>query len=40
MLLVCYESISLAAAEKIVGHGGRVQPDWFQETSEILIPIM
>ena len=27
----------LAVSEKVVGYGGRVQPDWFQESSEILM---
>ena len=30
----------LAAAEEVVGYGGRVQPDWFQESSGILIPLI
>ena len=30
----------LSAAEEVVGYGGRVQPDWFMESSEILIPLI
>ena len=30
----------LAAAEKVVGYGGRVQPDWFQDSLEILMPLI
>ena len=39
----CYWSVMrtslLAVAEEVVGYGGRVQPDWFQESSEILMPL-
>jgi len=30
----------LSATEEVVGYGGRVQPDWFKECSEILIPLI
>ena len=40
MLLVCDETSLLAATVEVVGYGRRVQPDWFQESSEILLPLI
>jgi len=30
----------LSAAEEVVGYGGRVQPDWFLKSSEVLVPLI
>jgi len=31
---------TLSAAEEDVEYGGRVQPDWFKESSEVLVSLI